>query len=77
MFQFLKRLITFKYSPSGMLFFCLINVTLIWTLNQNKLSNTELITVIATSIVFYMVYKTLTAPKPKDKKNNNKKDGDK
>lgn len=75
MFQFIKKLLTYEYRPLGMLTFCLINVTLIWTLNQNKLSDTELMIVIFTSIIFYMFYKTLTSSKPNDK--NNKKDGDK
>lgn len=75
MFQFIKKLLTYEYRPLGMLTFCLINVTLIWTLNQNKLSDTELMIVIAASIVFYMFYKTLTSSKPNNK--NNKKDGDK
>lgn len=75
MFQFIKKLLTYEYRPLGMLTFCLINVTLIWTLNQNKLSDTELMIVISASIVFYMFYKTLTSSKPNNK--NNKKDGDK
>lgn len=75
MFQFIKKLLTYEYRPLGMLTFCLINVTLIWTLNQNKLSDTELMIVIAASIIFYMFYKTLTSSKPNNK--NNKKDGDK
>ena len=75
MFQFIKKLLTYEYRPLGMLTFCLINVTLIWSLNQNKLSDTELMIVISTSIVFYMFYKTLTSSKPNNK--NNKKDGDK
>lgn len=75
MFQFIKKLLTYEYRPLGMLTFCLINVTLIWTLNQNKLSDTELMIVISVSIVFYMFYKTLTSSKPNNK--NNKKDGDK
>lgn len=74
MFQFIKKLLTYEYRPLGMLTFCLINVTLIWTLNENKLSNTHLIIVTGFSIIFYMFYKTLTSSKPNDK--NNKKDGD-